>query len=108
MLFHMGLVGMELLVVVLRGCIHLLLLCVFLPFLSHFQLIYRCFQVRDGLNPSNVYGNATDLAITNFPYAMHAPITFSLNSTSYPSIQGYSFYTGTLADSGVQMTFDLH
>jgi hypothetical protein len=39
---------------------------------------------------------------------MNAPITFSLNSTSYPSIQGYSFYTGTIADSGVQMTFDLH
>ena len=39
---------------------------------------------------------------------MNAPITFSPNSTSYPSTQGYSFYTGYIADSGLQMTFDLH
>jgi hypothetical protein len=39
---------------------------------------------------------------------MNAPIAFSLNSTSYPTPQGYSFYTGTIADSGMQMTFDLH
>ncbi|KAF8809049.1 L-ascorbate oxidase [Phlegmacium glaucopus] len=64
--------------------------------------------VRDGTNPSNVYGNATDIAITNFPYAMNSPITFSLNSTAYPSLQGYSFYTGTIQDIGLQMTLDLH
>jgi len=64
--------------------------------------------VRDGTNPSAVYGNATDVAITNFAYAMNAPITFSLNSTSYPSTQGYDFYTGLIADTGFQMTFDLH
>jgi len=64
--------------------------------------------VRDGTNPSAVYGNATDVAIPNFPYAMNVPIMFSLNSTSYPSTQGYLFYTGSIADSGLQMTFDLH
>ena len=38
---------------------------------------------------------------------MNSLITFSLNS-SYPSIQGYSFYTGYIDDSGYQMTLDLH
>lgn len=65
-------------------------------------------QVRDGTNPSNVYGNATDIAIANFPYAMNSPITFSLNSTSYRPLQGYSFYTGTIQDVGYQMTLDIH
>jgi len=64
--------------------------------------------VRQGTNPSNVYGNATDIAITDFLYAVNSPITFTLNSTSYPSIQGYDFYTGTIQDTGLQMTLDLH
>ena len=38
---------------------------------------------------------------------MNSLITFSLNST-YPSNQGYSFYTGFIEDSGSQMTLDLH
>jgi len=63
--------------------------------------------VRDGINPSRVYGNATDVATTNFSYAMNTLITFSLNST-YPSTQGHSFYTGFIEDSGLQMTLDLH
>ena len=65
------------------------------------------FQIRDGTNPSRVYGNATDVATNSFSYAMNSLITFSLNST-YPSIQGYSFYTGFIEDSGSQMTLDLH
>jgi len=64
--------------------------------------------VRDGTNPFQVYGNATDIAIAGFPYAMNSPITFSLNSTSYPPTQGYSFYTGTIQDIGLQMMLDLH
>lgn len=39
---------------------------------------------------------------------MNSPITFSLNSTSYPPLQGYSFYTGIVQDSGLHMTLDLH
>jgi len=63
--------------------------------------------VRDGTNPSKVYGNATDVATTNFAYAMNSLITFSLNTTYSPT-QGYSFYTGFIEDSGFQMTLDLH
>jgi len=62
--------------------------------------------VRDGTNPSKVYGNATDVATSNFAYSLNTLITFSPNST-IPPIQNYSFYTADFEDSGFQLTFDL-
>ena len=63
--------------------------------------------MRDGSNPSSVYGNATDVATPNFAYRMSSSFNFSLNS-SYPSTQGYSFYSAFVESSGSQLTLDLH
>jgi len=64
--------------------------------------------VRDGVNPSRVYADASDVAVVGFPVAISSVIEFTQNSTSFPSKAGYSFYTGTMDDIGVQLTMDLH
>lgn len=64
--------------------------------------------VRDGVNPSRVYADASDVAVAGFPVAISSVIEFKQNSTSFPSQAGYSFYTGTMDDIGVQLTMDLH
>ena len=63
--------------------------------------------VRDGVNPSRVYADASDVAVTNFPVAISSTIEFKQNS-SFPSQAGYSFYTSTMDDIGLQLTMDLH
>ncbi|KAL9715391.1 hypothetical protein Ac2012v2_002054 [Leucoagaricus gongylophorus] len=63
--------------------------------------------VRQGSSPSRVYASAFDSAIHNFPYAMNITMDFSRN-TSISSIGGYDFYSGTLEDTGLQTTLDLH
>ncbi|KAF8969621.1 L-ascorbate oxidase [Flammula alnicola] len=63
--------------------------------------------VRDGTNPSRVYVDATDVAVTDFPYAINNPVDLTLNSTM-PAVSGYSFYTAQVQDSGVQLSIDVH
>ena len=63
--------------------------------------------VRDGVNPSRVYAEASDVAVAGFPVAISSTIEFKQNS-SFPSLAGYSFYTSTMDDIGLQLTMDLH
>lgn len=64
--------------------------------------------VRDGVNPSRVYAEVSDVAVKNFPVAISSTIEFTQNSTSFPSQAGYTFYTSTMDDIGLQLTMDLH
>lgn len=64
--------------------------------------------VRDGVNPSRVYAEVTDVAVQDFPVAITSTIEFNQNSTSFPPQSGYTFYTSTVDDIGQQMTMDLH
>ncbi|KAF8163594.1 L-ascorbate oxidase [Crassisporium funariophilum] len=64
--------------------------------------------VRDDAKPTRVYLDATDIAIRDFPFSIHTPVELTLNSTSYPPMQGYSFYTGVAESVGLQMTVDVH
>jgi len=70
----------------------------------HYSLVVA---VRDGANPSRVYVDATDVAIQGFPFPLNMEVDFVANS-SIPALAGYSFYTGTVDSSGVQMTMDVH
>jgi hypothetical protein len=93
----------------------------FVPTLSHqdvvanatnptvFTRVYTLVvAVRDGVNPSRVYLDGTDVAVSGFPYAVGFTADLALNS-SMPSIGGYSFYTATqVQDSGVQLNLDIH
>lgn len=63
--------------------------------------------VRDGVNPSRVYIEGNDVAVANFPYSVSSTVDLTLNSTA-SSVPGYSFYTGQMQDSGVQLLIDLH
>ncbi|KAG6856461.1 hypothetical protein H0H87_004321 [Tephrocybe sp. NHM501043] len=63
--------------------------------------------VRDGNSPSRVYMDALDLAINGFPAPLNTTVDLQLNSSITP-IQGYSFYTGTIQDTGFQLTLDIH
>lgn len=63
--------------------------------------------VRDGVSPSRVYIDGTDVAVSGFPYPVINTVDLTLNS-SIASLEGYSFYTGQMQDSGVQLTIDLH
>ena len=64
--------------------------------------------VRDGVNPSRVYAEVSDVAVKDFPVAISSTIEFNQNSTSFPSQAGYTFYTSTMDDIGLQLTMDLH
>ncbi|KAF9479298.1 L-ascorbate oxidase [Pholiota conissans] len=76
---------------------------------SAFTRVYNLVvAVRDGVNPSRVYFDATDIAVSNFPYPVGFSADLALNS-SMPSVAGYSFYTTMqVQDSGVQLTLDIH
>ncbi|KAG6916604.1 hypothetical protein DXG01_006161 [Tephrocybe rancida] len=63
--------------------------------------------VRNGNTPSRVYMDALDLAITGFPTPLNTTIDLQLNSSMTPT-QGYNFYTGTIQDTGFQLTLDIH
>ncbi|KAG6827360.1 hypothetical protein H0H92_012098 [Tricholoma furcatifolium] len=63
--------------------------------------------VRDGSDPSQVYMNAYDSAIANFPAPLNTTVNLQMNSSISP-LQGYSFYTGTVQDSGNQLTLDIY
>ncbi|KAG6859172.1 hypothetical protein C0991_001168, partial [Blastosporella zonata] len=63
--------------------------------------------VREGSNPSRVYMDALDVAISGFPAPLNSTVDLQLNSSMTP-IQGYSFYTATIQDSGYQLTLDIH
>ncbi|GLB34708.1 putative peroxidase family protein [Lyophyllum shimeji] len=63
--------------------------------------------VRDGSNPSRVYMDALDVAISGFPSPFNTAVDLKPNSDITPS-QGYSFYSGTVMDTGFQLTVDIH
>ncbi|KAG6880275.1 hypothetical protein C0992_001844 [Termitomyces sp. T32_za158] len=63
--------------------------------------------VRDGSNPSRVYMDALDLAINGFTSSLNTTVDLALNTSITPT-QGYSFYAGTIQDSGYQLTLDIH
>ncbi|KAF9053046.1 L-ascorbate oxidase [Panaeolus papilionaceus] len=62
--------------------------------------------IRDGVNPSRVHANANDVAIRNFTEPFQKSFDMTLNST-FPPLQGYSFYTAIIEDPGMQMTLDI-
>jgi len=64
--------------------------------------------VRSELSPSRVYVDVTDVATKDFTAPVSTSADLTLNSTGFPPIGGYDFYTGTVEDTGVQMTIDLH
>ncbi|EKM82462.1 hypothetical protein AGABI1DRAFT_111078 [Agaricus bisporus var. burnettii JB137-S8] len=61
--------------------------------------------VREGSNPSRVYATAYDSAVANFTYAVNTTFDFTRNSSMSP-VGGYEFYSGSVEDSGHQMTLD--
>ena len=63
--------------------------------------------VRDDASASRVYIEGTDVAVSGFPYPVSSTVDLTLNSSA-TSLEGYSFYTGEMQDSGVQLTIDLH
>ncbi|KAG6846119.1 hypothetical protein H0H93_015929, partial [Arthromyces matolae] len=63
--------------------------------------------VRDGSNPSRVYLDALDVALSGFNSTLNVTMDLQLNS-SITSLQGYSFYTVVLQDVGYQLTIDIH
>ncbi|KAF8077707.1 L-ascorbate oxidase [Lyophyllum atratum] len=63
--------------------------------------------VRDESKPSRVYMDVLDVAITGFPAPFNTTVDLKLNSSMTP-IQGYSFYSGTVVDTGFQLTLDIH
>ncbi|KAF5381072.1 hypothetical protein D9615_004174 [Tricholomella constricta] len=63
--------------------------------------------VRDGSNPSRVYMDVLDVAISGFPFPLNTTIDLQLNTSLTPT-QGYSFYSGIIADTGFQLTVDIH
>lgn len=80
------------------------------PILSTLRSIFSpslIAQVRDGSNPSRVYMNALDVAITGFPAPLNTSVELKLNSSLTPS-QGYSFYSGSITDTGFQLTLDIY
>ncbi|CAA7271852.1 unnamed protein product [Cyclocybe aegerita] len=64
--------------------------------------------VRDGVNPSRVYVDATDVAIRDFPFAINAQVDLKQNDTAHAPLAGYTFYTGVVEDIGLQLSVDLH
>ncbi|KAG5645579.1 hypothetical protein DXG03_005717 [Asterophora parasitica] len=56
---------------------------------------------------SRIYLNALDVAISGFPAPFNTTIDLQRNS-SLPSIGGYDFYSGVLADTGFQLTVDIN
>ncbi|PPQ63257.1 hypothetical protein CVT24_006782 [Panaeolus cyanescens] len=62
--------------------------------------------VRDGVNPTRVHAIANDVAIRNFTEPFQSSFDFVLNST-FPPLQGYTFYTATIDDPGMQLTLDI-
>jgi len=64
--------------------------------------------VRSELSPSRVYVDITDVATKDFTAPVSTSADLTLNSTGFPPIGGYDFYTGTVEDTGAQMTIDLH
>ncbi|KAH0583581.1 Putative L-ascorbate peroxidase 6 [Termitomyces sp. J132] len=63
--------------------------------------------VRDGSNPSRVYMDALDVAISGFGTSLNTTVDLKLNTSITPT-QGYSFFTGVIQDSGFQLTLDIH
>ncbi|KAG5638972.1 hypothetical protein H0H81_008192 [Sphagnurus paluster] len=63
--------------------------------------------VRDGSNPSRVYLDALDVAISGFPAPFNTTVELKPNASLTP-MQGYSFYSGVISDVGFQLTVDIH
>ena len=51
--------------------------------------------------------DAYDFAFTNFTKSLNTTVDLQLN-TSFPTLQGYSFYSGSVLDDGLQLTIDIH
>jgi len=63
--------------------------------------------VRNDSNPSRVYLDAHDHAISGFPQPLNTTIDLKANSSITP-VGGYTFYTAEVDDVGQQLTLDLH
>ena len=51
--------------------------------------------------------DAYDFAFTNFTKFLNTTVDLQLNS-SLSALQGYSFYSGSIVDDGLQLTIDIH
>jgi hypothetical protein len=64
-------------------------------------------QIREELNPSQVYMNAFDNAIHLYKSVLNQTVPLTQDSSLSP-VAGYKFYTGTVSDIGLQLNVDLY
>jgi hypothetical protein len=63
--------------------------------------------VRQELNPSQVYFNAFDNAIKGYTSVLNQTVQLTPQN-NLTAVAGYKFYSGTVSDTGVQLTVDVY